>query len=504
MSEFRSQLADLKSRLEVIEDLQRVVEVLYWDQTTYMPPGGASLRGRQLATVTKLSHELASDAALGRLIDELEPQIKAQGGPQVEADLMRIARRDFERATRAPADLMGRLQEQQSTGYVAWQAAREANDFTVAADSLQRILELSREYANCFPGFDSIADPLIDEADQGMTVARVRPWFAQLRERLVPLVEAVCAAPGPDLSVILRPAPADAQLAFAESVAEQLGYDLARGRQDLTIHPFMVRFGHGDVRITTRLIDNDFTEALYSTMHEAGHALYEQGGSADLAGTPLAGGVSSGVHESQSRLWENLIGRSRGFWVHCLPQLKRAFPGVFDDVDVDGVYRAVNVVRRSPIRTESDELTYNLHVMIRFEIELDLLDGTLAVADLRDRWNADYESMLGITPESDRVGVLQDVHWYAGTIGGVFQGYTLGNVMSAQVFAAAERALPTLRGDIEGGRFGELLAWLTTNLYRHGRRIAPLDLIAQATGSPLSVEPYMDYLSAKYGALYGL
>jgi carboxypeptidase Taq len=288
------------------------------------------------------------------------------------------------------------------------------------------------------------------------------------------------------------------------AVVRRFGYDLDRGRLDKTHHPFCTRFSSGDVRITTRLRSDDLTEALFSTLHEAGHALYEQGVAPELDGTPLGCGTSAGVHESQSRLWENVVGRSRGFWEHFYPQLRQAFPEPFSRVPLEKFYRAINKVERSLIRTEADEVTYNLHVMLRFELELALLEGRLAVKDLPEVWRARFEEDFGITPPDDKDGCLQDVHWYAGSVGGAFQGYTIGNIVCAQLWAAAVAAHPEIKSEMARGEFATLHRWLRENVWRHGRKLTPDDLVRRATGGPIAIAPYIAYLRGKYGELYRL
>ena len=328
--------------------------------------------------------------------------------------------------------------------------------------------------------------------------------FGELRARLVPIVRAITSRQLADDSCLRQFAPEDQQLAFGLEVVRAYGFDFARGRQDLTHHPFMTKFSLGDIRITTRVRENDLTDALFSTLHECGHALYEQGIRTEFEGTPLAGGTSSGIHESQSRLWENLVGRSRGFWEHFYPRLQGAFPSQLGKVELDTFYRAINKVERSLIRVDADEVTYNLHVMLRFDLELDLLEGRLAVKDLARVWRERFEADFGIPVPDDRNGVLQDVHWYSGPIGGVFQGYTLGNVMSAQFHDAAVAAHPGIPAQITKGEFGTLRGWLRENLYQHGMKITAAEAIRGATGSDMSIEPYMNYLWRKYQPLYGL
>jgi carboxypeptidase Taq len=332
----------------------------------------------------------------------------------------------------------------------------------------------------------------------------VRALFAELRAGLTPLIKAIRARPEADDRCLRGDFPEAAQQSFGERVIRAFGYDFARGRQDKTAHPFMTKLGRGDVRITTRYRADDLADGLFSTLHEAGHAMYEQGIDDALDGTPLYHGTTSGVHESQSRLWENLVGRSLPFWRHWYAPLKAAFPGALDNVDVAAFYRAINKVAPSLVRTDADEVTYNLHVMLRFDLELALLEGTLAVADLPEAWRTRIKSELGVTPPDDRDGALQDVHWYGGIVGGQFQSYTLGNVMSAQFFAAARRDLPDLDDQIGAGEFAPLRGWLTERVYRHGRKFTAPEIVERATGGPMSIGPYLAYLNAKYGALYQL
>ena len=497
-------LQELRTRLHEVYDLQMAGAVLRWDQATYMPPGGAAARGRQLALLGTLAHARLTDPAVGRLLDALTPWAETQPYESDDASLVRVARREFEQSNRVPAALVAEMNEHAATSYQAWTEARPANDFARMRPLLERTLDQSRRLADCFPGYACVADPLIDFADYGMKTSDIRTLFASLRERLVPLVQAITERPPADDRCLYRHAPQAAQLAFGLELSQSLGYDLERGRQDMTHHPFMTKFSLGDVRITTRVNESDLTDCLFGTLHEAGHAMYEQGIRMDLEGTPLAGGTSSGVHESQSRLWENLVGRSMPFWRHAYPRLLKAFPGTFDDVSVDSFYRAINKVARSLVRTEADEVTYNLHVMIRFDLEVDLLEGRLAVKDLPEAWHARYQSDLGLQAPDDRNGVLQDVHWYAGSIGGQFQGYTLGNILSALFYTAAVKARTGIPDEIAAGHFASLHGWLRDNVYQHGTKFTTAELVERATGGPLSIEPYLAYLWNKYAPLYDL
>jgi carboxypeptidase Taq len=418
--------------------------------------------------------------------------------------MLRLARRVYDKAARVPASFMAEFANHIAMTYDAWTRARPANDFTSVQPLLEKTLDMSRQYANYFSGYEHIADPLIDEADYGMKASSVRAVFADLRKKLVPIVQAITAQPPADDSCLKQRFAPKKQLAFGVQVIKQFGYDFERGRQDLTHHPFETTFAWGDVRITTRVKPNDLSEAIFSTMHESGHAMYEQGSSKAYDGTPLAGGTSSGVHESQSRTWENIVGRSRGFWEFYYPKLQKVFPEQLGDVSLDTFYRAINKVQRSLIRTDADEVTYNLHVIIRFDLELAMLEGKLAIKDLPEAWHARYKSDLGLTAPSNVDGCLQDVHWYAGPIGGMFQGYTLGNIMGAQFYNAALTSHPQIPAQIRQGQFSTLHAWLKENIYACGSKYTAAELLQRVTGGPLNVDPYITYLKTKYGELYTL
>jgi carboxypeptidase Taq len=497
-------LSELKTRLAEINDLRAAAALLHWDQTTYMPAGGAEARGRQMATLSRLAHEKFVEPVIGELLGGLEREAKNWDPDSDNAALLRVTRREYDRATKVPSALVGKISSHQADLYEAWARARPANDFKAVSDGLQKTVDLSRELANCFPGYKHVADPLIDEADTGMTAGVIRPLFASLREGLVPLVEAITAQPVADDACLRQSFPESDQMAFGVEVIKRFGYDFNRGRQDKTHHPFMTKFSLGDVRITTRFKENDLGEGLFSTLHEAGHALYEQGIDPSYEATPLGSGTSSGVHESQSRLWENLVGRSRVFWEYFYPRLQQVFPSQLGAVSLDTFYRAINKVERSLIRTDADEVTYNLHVMIRFELECQLLEGKLAVRDLPEAWRERYRSDLGVASQDDKDGVLQDVHWYGGLVGGQFQCYTLGNILAAQIFDAAARARPGVEAEIAGGEFGGLHGWLRENVYRHGSKYLPEDLVKRVTGTAISIEPYLGYLRRKFGDLYQL
>ncbi len=497
-------LQELKTRLIEVNDLQSAAALLNWDQSTYMPKGGAPARARQMATLELIAHQKFTDPAIGRLLDDLRSYEENLPYDSDDASLIRVTRRLYERDVKVPAEFAARQSSHGAESYQVWAEARPANDFKRVRPYLEKTLDLSRELADFFPGYEHIADPLIDFGDYGMKAATLRSLFADLRAQLVPLVQAITAQAPADDACLRHHFPGAPQLEFALAEAARFGYDLERGRQDLTHHPFETRFSIGDVRITTRVKEDYLAECLFSTLHESGHAMYEQGVDWKYEGTTLARGASSGVHESQSRLWENIVGRSRGFWEYAYPKLQAVFPAQLGSVPLDAFYRAINKVERSLIRTDADEVTYNLHVMIRFDFELAMLEGKLAVADLPDAWHARYQSDLGLRAPDDRDGVLQDVHWYAGQIGGLFQGYTLGNILSAQFYTAALKAQPDIPDQVRQGQFGPLHGWLRENIYRHGRKFTANELAQRATGQPLTIAPYIQYLKTKYGELYGV
>jgi carboxypeptidase Taq len=499
-----SKLAELKRRLIEVDDLRSAASLLSWDQSTYMPPGGAAARSRQMSTLSQLAHEKFTSTEVGQLLDDLKSYGESLPYDSDDAALLRVTRRDYDRSVLIPAAFVAEYTNHFGLAFDAWTRARPDNDFAGVRSILEKTVDISRQYSTYFPGYDHVIDPLIDASDEGMTAATVRELFSALRQELVPLVEAITAQAETDSSVLHYQYPKAEQLEFGLDVIRAYGFDFERGRQDETYHPFMTKFALGDIRICTRVNETDLGDALFSTLHEAGHGMYEQGIDMALDATPLAQGTSSAVHESQSRLWENLVGRSRTFWEHYYPKLQSVFTQQLGDVPLDTFYRAINKVQRSLVRTDADEVTYNLHVMLRFDLELALLEGALEVRHLPDAWNDRYRSDLGIVAPDDRDGVLQDVHWFSGPVGGAFQGYTLGNILSAQFFDAARAAHPQIDAEIGQGQFATLHGWLRENVYRHGRKFTTSEVVERATGSPLTIAPYVRYLKTKYGELYGL
>jgi carboxypeptidase Taq len=492
----------LKQRLATIGDLRSVKSLLFWDQQTYMPKGALTGKAEQMATLSQLSHEMLVDAKTERLLDSSgEPEPSSEKGA-----LLRRARRDYERAARLPAELVARTSRVTAVAESAWVRAREESDWSLFAPHLEEIVALKREAAEYLGYEHHPYEALLDAYEPGAKKARLEAMFEELKRGIVPLIRAVVerSRDGEDRAAALYGGFDEGrQEQFGRAVISAFGYDWERGRQDRSVHPFCIGPGPGDVRMTTRFDPGWLAPALFGTMHEAGHALYTQGVNTDYARTPLDGGTSMGVHESQSRLWENLVGRSQPFWSYYYPRLQKVFPEALKSVDAEAFYRAINTLKPSEIRVEADEVTYNLHILLRFELEVALIEGSLSVADLPAAWNAKMEEYLGITPENDSAGVLQDIHWADGLFG-YFPTYTIGNVLSVQLFEEALKAHPGIPDQIERGGFTLLLGWLRENVHRHGARYYPDELIEKASGRPLDTAPYLSYLSNKFGELYEL
>ena len=490
----------LRERLAVVSHLSQTSALLSWDQSTHMPPGGAEARGRQMATLARLGHQHATDPALVELVAGLE----SDGLEGDELALVRETRRMLDRALKMPPDLVAAMTRQRVRGRQVWERARREDDFAAFAPELRAMIGLTREQAAALNPEAPAYDVLHDLYERGSSAAQVEAVFGPLRDEIVDLARAIHESEvRPDTSVLRRDFPEGAQEAFAVETVRAMGYDFERGRIDRTAHPFATTIGPGDVRITTRYQRPFLPSALFGTIHEAGHGMYTQNLPAEHADTPLGASVSLAIHESQSRLWENLIGRSRAFWEGAYPRLRAAFPGTLDDVPLDVFVAAVNDVRPSLIRVEADEVTYHLHVMLRFELERALVEGSLEVDDLPAAWAEKSRELLGIEPPDDRDGCLQDVHWSWGMFG-YFPTYSLGTLASVQLWEAMARDLGDLEELVRGGRFAPILEWLVEHVHRHGSRFSPQELLERATGAPLSAEPYLRYVRAKYGDLYRL
>jgi carboxypeptidase Taq len=499
-----SNLERLKEILAEVTDLGRAGLLLEWDQETYMPPGGVQGKAEQQSTLHRLAHERFTSDEVGRLLDSLEGEVAGRPFDSYEASLVRVVRRDYQQQIKIPPELVSDIARAGATARPFWEKARTDDNFSLFAPHLEKNVELNRRLADALGYQKRPYDALIDLFEPGLTSQQLEALFAQLRTAIVPLVADIArrADVVDDRVVHARFAP-DLQVKYGMQVVSELGYDLKRGRQDISAHPFETSFGPGDTRITTRIDADFFNMCFFGLVHESGHAMYQQGISEELDRTPLWDGASPGVHESQSRLWENLVARSQPFWKHFFPSLRSTFPEQLRSTDEEAFYRAVNKAHPSLIRVEADEVTYNLHILLRFELENEMLEGKLKVKDLPEAWRARFKTYLGIDVPNDRDGALQDIHW-SGVSFGIFPGYTLGNLIGAQLMEKARADMPGQEGQIEKGEFATLLGWLRKNLHQHGRKFTPNELLERATGKPLTAEPWIAYVRQKFGALYGL
>jgi carboxypeptidase Taq len=494
-------LEQLKEKLGEVADITRAASVLSWDQQVNMPPGGNEARGRQMATLNKIAQEKFITDEVGRLVEDLKQEV--DGADTDEAALVRVTARNYDKARRVPPSFIAERELVTARAFEAWMEARRKSDFSIFQPHLENVLELIHKYISFFPPADHPYDTLLDDFEPGMKTADVKAIFDDLRPKQVKLIKAITSAKQVKDDFLYRKYNEKKLMDFGVDVVTTFGYDWSRGRQDKAPHPFQTTFSLNDVRITTRFEDDNPLAMLFSTMHEAGHAMYEQGIEPSYERTPLAGGTSLAVHESQSRMWENLVGRSFPFWEHFYPALKKRFPSQLEGVSLKAFYKAINKVQPSLIRVNADEATYNLHIMLRLELEIALVEGKVAIKDLPEIWNTKMQEYLGITPPDDAMGVLQDIHWSYGAIG-YFSTYALGNLISAQIWEKINKDIPSLDDQIRKGNFNELLDWLRTNVHRYGQKYQPQRLVEMVTGSKIQPEPYMRYLTKKYSEIYGL
>lgn len=495
---------ELKARLATIHDLSKVSALLSWDQSVMMPPGGAAARAEQMATMGRMAHELFTAPEVGRLLDELRPFEASLPYDSDEASLIRVTRADYEKAVNVPASLRGEMTRVASLARNAWADARANKDFARFLPYLQQTLDLKKRYIDCFPPAAEPYDILLDDFERGMPTADVRGLFSSLKAAIVPLTARVAnRADAVDDRVLYGDFPVDRQRAFCLSVLRRFGFSDAQWRLDPTAHPFASNTCITDIRLTTRYYPDFIAPSVFGSMHECGHGLYEQGVSLSLERTPLARGASLGLHESQSRLWENIVGRSREAWRCFLPELQAAFPQMAD-VDLETFYRAINKVQPGFIRVEADELTYSLHVILRFELEQEMLAGTVRLEDLPEIWNARMKAYLGVDVPDDAQGVLQDVHWSLGYVG-YFPTYVIGSVVSAQIWEKARAAMPGLPAQFAHGEFTALREWLREHLHQHGRKFTPRETLKKVVGTDrIDVGPYVQYLTTKFSEIYAL
>ena len=499
--------ATYRATMAGVNDLLCTVNLMSWDARTVMPHGGTTARGLQIATVTSLARDIATGDAMARALDGAETELASAPPHDPRHAELAQARQGIATLQRIPAALIHQVAELKTTAHAAWVAARQANDFATYAPLLTRMLHMQRQVSDAIGGSHPY-DPLLGTFEPGMTLATLRPIYTTLKDALIPLIARATAAPAPRTDFLARSYPVPAQKAFALSIAERMGYDMSRGRMDDTVHPFEISFTRDDVRITSRFRETWLPGGMFALWHEAGHGMYEQGVSpdhsrsiftTDLVNLYAVGGASFGLHESQSRLWENRVGRSHAFWTLHFPELQRHFPSQLADVTATEFWRSVNQIRPSLIRVEADEVTYDLHIILRSEIEADLMTGTLSVADLPAVWATGMRDYLGLEVPDDTQGVLQDVHWSQFYVGS-FPTYTLGNIMASQFFAAALTQAPIAQG-LQQGHYAPLKAWLTDHIYHHGRRYTPGETLLRVTGSGLNPSPYLADLTAKVDAV---
>jgi len=490
----------LLKHIRELGHLESSVALLDWDAETYMPSAGIEIRSEQIATLSRMSHEKMTEPVLGELLAELDGNTDDDDA----ATNVREMKRTYDRAVKVPGRLVEELARTSTRAKETWAQARKERKFELFEKDLSRLIDLRREYADAIGYEEKRYDALLDEYEPGMRASQVTAVFDSLRGPLSEFVQQIADAPQrPDPSVLHRHYPEATQKLWCRQMAEVIGFDFKCGRIDISTHPFCSGTGPQDVRLTTRYEEDFFNAATFGTLHEAGHGLYEQGLPTEHLFTPRGEATSLGIHESQSRMWENMIGRSLPFWKRYYAQCQVAFPDAIGDVPLEQFYGAINTVEPSFIRVEADEVTYNLHIILRFEIESDLIDGTLAVKDLPAAWNQKMTDLMGITPAHDADGCLQDVHWSFGGFG-YFPTYALGNLYAAQFFEQVRKDIPDLDQQTESGKFDDLLGWLRTNIHQYGSRYRAAELAERVTGKPLTAEPFLNYIRAKFSPIYGL
>jgi len=495
---------ELRRHLAELTDLRNTLQLLQWDQQTMMPPRGAELRADEIATVQRLLHDRFVSAQTGRLLDDAEEECRDLPPDSDDARLIIVVRRRWEKARRVPSDLAAELAKAASVGQEAWVDARARSDFAAFLPHLRRGLELKRRYVDCFEGYDSAYDVLLDDFEPGLRSADVKVLFDELKAELVPLIAAVAErADAVDDSCLHGTFPLEGQRALVLDVVSRMGFDPAGWRLDDTVHPFASGLGSSDVRITTRWDEAFLPMGLYGAMHECGHGLYEAGIDPSLRRTPLGSGEALGLHESQSRMWENMVGRGRPFADYLAPRIAEVFGGPLSGLEPDPYYRAVNRVHPSFIRVEADEATYGLHIILRFELEQEMIEGRVALEDLPEVWNERFLRYFGLEVPNDAQGVLQDVHWAAGLVG-YFPTYAIGNLVAGQLWERVRADLPDLDAQMSAGELAALREWLREHVHRHGSKWGAREVLERVTGAPLAVAPFMSYLKGKVGAVYGL
>ena len=496
------ELKRLNEKIAEIDDFGRIMALISWDQEANMPEGGYEARGQQMATLSKLIHQKSVDPEFEKLLAVLEPKLADMDADSNDAAQIRLFSKEYKRATVLPEDMVAEKAQLSSASMEAWMKAKEENDFSIFQPLLEKFVDWMHRYVDLFAPYDHVYDPLLDMYEPGFKSADVTRIFDDLRAKQTVLLQKIAEAEQVDDSFLFQYFDPAAQKSFGREVVTALGFDWKKGMEGSVHHPFMTNIGYGDQRINTNVHDNEFNPYLFGMIHECGHGLYEMGITKEKARTMLYNGTSMAIHESQSRLYENLVARSKPFWQYFFGTLQGKFPTQFGGMNVDTFYRGINKVNPSLIRIEADEATYNMHIMLRYEIEIALMEGKLAVKDLPDYWNAKMKEYLGVEPDSDSNGVLQDVHWAHGLFG-YFPTYALGNLASAQIWDAMLKDIPDIDDKMAAGDFEPLLGWLTEKIYQHGSLYEPQDLLQRVTGQTLQADAYLAYLDKKFGAIYG-
>jgi carboxypeptidase Taq len=491
--------AAYKTKMQKIADVKYATAVLQWDQETYLPPKGNDFRGRQLATLSEIAHEQFTTEAMGAMLHELNSKDDLSYSQKRNVQL---SLEDYDRNKKLSSEFVRKMSETVTITYHAWVKARNDNSFAAFQQPLHTLIDLKKQEADMLGYQHHPYNALMNDYDKGLTVATVDAIFSDLKPQLLSLLESIKNKPQVDNSFLHQHFDKDAQWKFGMQILQQIGFDFEAGRQDISVHPFTTSFNNRDVRVTTRIDENDFGNMTWSCIHEGGHALYEQGLPAEEYGLPLSEYCSLSIHESQSRLWENCVGRGLPFWQHNFPLLKTFFEKQCSNLSVDTFYKGINKVETSLIRTEADELTYHFHIMIRYEIEKLLIEGTITSKDIPAYWNEHYQKYLGVTVPDDKRGCLQDIHWSHGSFG-YFATYSLGSMYAAQLYAAIEKENASVNKEVADGNTTFILNWLRKNIHQYGRQYTSQELCNKITGEPLNTKYFMDYATKKFDGIYG-
>ncbi|NMB61229.1 MAG: carboxypeptidase M32 [Chloroflexi bacterium] len=499
----QEKIEQLKNLLHEVHDLGAANAVLEWDQQVNMPRGAAEDRGEQSATLSQIVHIKSTSDELGKLLGELSDYAKTLDKDSDDARLIKVAKCHFDKNTKVTGKWVSAFAKETAVAQSTWEEARATDNFELFRPHLEKLVDLRKEYAEFFKPYDHVYDPLLDDFEPGMKTSEVQQIFSDLKKEQVELIQELSQQPQVDNSFLFYEYNGNGQIEFGKKVITDFGYDWNHGRQDISVHPFTTSFGLNDVRITTKIVPDFLSPCLFGTFHECGHALYEQGIAKKFNRTPLADGASMAIHESQSRMWENLIGRSKPFWKRYYKDLQAIFPSQLGNIDLETFYKGINKVEPSLIRIEADEATYNLHIMLRLEMEIGLMEGSINAKDAAEVWKEKFKAYLGIAPSTDKEGVLQDVHWSSGLFG-YFPTYALGNLVSSQLWEKMLEDNPNALQQVEAGDFSKILGWYREHIHQYGAKFEPQELVQKVTGEKINAAPFMRYLKSKFGEVYGL